>query len=250
MFKRMKQALGVGGPEVDTVLRDPNVRPGGAIEGEVRIVGGDDAREINRLTVCFAATAEVEYDDSEGQQRLTFGEAVLADQGTIDPGERIVLPFRLEAPWETPFNNLRGRHFDRMKIGVQTRIDLPGGRDATDFDPIDVHPLPIHEAAVEGMERLGFRLKNADLEKGRISGSTLPFYNEIEFAGHGRTPEVELTFVTGAQQTSIVIEVSRQGLLTSGDRQSTISGPTQEPHGVDWAQLLGARVEQLAGGRW
>lgn len=250
MFKRMKQAFGIGGPSVDTVLREARVQPGGVLEGEVRVTGGSDAREVTKLTVCFAATAEVESGDSESQQRVTFGEIQLAGDGTIEPEQQVALPFRLEAPWETPFNVLRGRRFDRMKIGVQTRVDLPGGIDATDFDEIDVHPLPIHEAAVAGMERLGFSLKNADLEKGRVPGATLPFYNEVEFRGGGRTPEVELTFVTGARETAIILEVSRQGLLTSGDRHGHLSGPTHGSESVDWERVLGERVQQLAGGRW
>ena len=33
VFKKMLQAMGVGGPSVETVLVNPNCRPGGYLEG-------------------------------------------------------------------------------------------------------------------------------------------------------------------------------------------------------------------------
>ena len=40
VFKKMLGAFGVGGPSVDTVLTDPNTRPGAVLHGEVRLQGG------------------------------------------------------------------------------------------------------------------------------------------------------------------------------------------------------------------
>jgi sporulation-control protein len=39
-FKKLMQAMGVGGPEVETVLHDPNTVPGGTVTGEVTLSGG------------------------------------------------------------------------------------------------------------------------------------------------------------------------------------------------------------------
>ena len=43
VFKRLMQAMGVGGPSVETVLANPNCRPGGFLEGQVHVMGGDHA---------------------------------------------------------------------------------------------------------------------------------------------------------------------------------------------------------------
>jgi sporulation-control protein len=242
MFKKLKQAFGVGGPSVDTVLATPAVYPGGVLQGEVRITGGTEPRDFT--------TVEVEGQDEEYLQRIQFAGITVSGAGRLEANVNTAVPFQMEVPWEAPFNSLRGRRFERMRLGVQTRFDLPGGRDATDFDPIDIHPLPVHEEVVSAMERVGFSLMSADLERGSVAGSTLGFYNEVEFRGHGKIPEAELTFVTGPQQTRVVIELERRGLLASRDRTSTLSGPTNEP--FDWDTAIRQHLDELAraSGKW
>jgi sporulation-control protein len=164
--------------------------------------------------------------------------------GRLEARVNTSVPFQLQVPWEAPFNTLRGRSFQRMKLGVQTRFDLPGGKDATDFDPIDIHPLPVHEEVVNAMERIGFTFVSADLERGNVPGATLPFYNEVEFRGQGQVPEAEITFVTNPQQTTVIIELERRGLLSSRDRSSVLVGPTFEP--FDWDSALRQHLDALA----
>lgn len=246
MFKRLREAFGVGGPTVDTVLHSHRTQPGGTLSGEVRITGGEHAREVNQLTVSLAATVEVESGDNEYNQRAKFAQVVVAGRGRLEPKIQVALPFQLQVPWEAPFNTLRGREFHNMRIGVETRFDLPGGADATDFDPVQIEPLPVHVQSIEALERMGFRLSKADLERGHVPGSTLGFYNEIEFKGHGRVPECELTFVTNPQQTNIVIEVDRASLFGSSDRLGSVVVPTQGGANLD--QVLGQRIDQLAHG--
>ncbi len=244
MFKKLKQAFGVGGPSVDTVLQYPAARPGDVLIGEVRITGGTEPRDFNHLTLSLAATVEVESGDDEYLSRIQFASLQVAGAGRLEANVDTSVPFQMEVPWEAPFNNLRGRRFDRMKLGVQTRFDLPGGKDATDFDPIDLHPLPVHEEVVAAMERIGFTLMSADLEKGHVAGSSLGFYNEVEFRGQGKIPEAEITFVTTPHQTTVLVELERRGLLGSRDRTSTLVGPTHEP--FDWDGALRQHLDALA----
>src|SRR5919112_1056875 len=42
VFKRLLQAMGVGGPSIETVLANPNCRPGGSLEGEIQVIGGGE----------------------------------------------------------------------------------------------------------------------------------------------------------------------------------------------------------------
>lgn len=244
MFKKLKQAFGVGGPSVDTVLQSDVAHPGDVLVGEVRITGGSDARDFTKLTLSLAATVEVESGDDEYLQRIQFAQMDVAGAGRLEAGINTSVPFQLQVPWEAPFNALRGRTFQRMRLGVQTRFDLPGGKDATDFDPITIQPLPVHDEVVNAMERIGFTLMGADLERGHVAGSSLGFYNEVEFRGQGQIPEAELTFVTTPQQTTVVVELERRGLLGSRDRSSTLAGPTYEP--FDWDSALRQHLDALA----
>lgn len=246
MFRRMQELFGVGGPTIDTVLANRAAQPGGVLGGEVRITGGDNDRPVNQLSMSLAARVEVESGDDEYNATTRFATQVIAGQGVLPARVNTTLPFQLQVPWESPFNVLRGQVFHKMHLGLATRFDLPGGKDATDFDPIEIHPLPVHVQAIEALERMGFRMTGADLEKGRLGGSSLGFYNEVEFRGHGRIPECELTFITNPQQTHIVIEVDRQGFFSSSDRTGGVVVPTQGGANLD--QLLGQRIDQLASG--
>ena len=52
------------------------------------------------------------------------------------------------------------------------------------LDGVEVHPLPAQEMILAAFDRLGFRLRHADVERGGIYGvrQELPFYQEIEYA--------------------------------------------------------------------
>ena len=63
VFKKMMRAFGVGGPSVDTVLADPNTRPGLALDGQVRIAGGDHDVAIERIVLGLVTRVESEHGD-------------------------------------------------------------------------------------------------------------------------------------------------------------------------------------------
>ncbi|PYC64340.1 SpoOM family protein, partial [Micromonospora arborensis] len=82
---------------------------------------------------------------------------------------------------------------------------------------------PVHERILEAFQRLGFRFKHADLERGHIRGvqQTLPFYQEIEFFASPQYAstirEVELTFVTSQRGVEVILECDKRGgFLSAG----------------------------------
>ncbi|MEE3920269.1 sporulation protein [Micromonospora sp. BRA006-A] len=54
VFKKMLSAFGVGGPSVDTVLTNPNTRPGLTLDGHVNLVGGDSPARIEQTTSAWS----------------------------------------------------------------------------------------------------------------------------------------------------------------------------------------------------
>ena len=72
-LKRMLAGLGAGGASVETVLQDPNCRPGGTIAGICYLSGGNVDQTIEKVDVELVAKVEVEYDagDSEGEYMTT-----------------------------------------------------------------------------------------------------------------------------------------------------------------------------------
>ncbi|MCV2489352.1 sporulation protein [Geodermatophilus sp. YIM 151500] len=220
-FRNLMARLGSGGAGVDAVLDSPDTTPGGTVTGTVHVTGGSVPQEVNEIRVALEATVEVESGDHSWREDVSFGTTAVAGSGRIEPGARHAVPFRFAVPWQCPITAIDGWHLRGMRIGLVTRIDIPGSLDATDLDPVTVLPLPVQRSVLVALDSLGFAFRGADVEKGRLHGSDLPFYQEVEFAPphslRGRVNELEVTFLADPQGVEVVLEVDRRGgLLTEG----------------------------------
>jgi sporulation-control protein len=221
VFKRLKARFG-GGTSVDAVVHTPVAQPGGRLDGVVEIVGGEFEQEIKYLALALVCRVEVETDDSEYKSDETFARQVVEGAFTLHPGERRSVPFSLEVPLETPFNTVNGQDLPGVRLGVRTELEIAKSFDKGDYDPIRVGPAPAQQRILGALERIGCRFKSADVERGRIRGAALPFYQELEFfpppALHGALNEVEVTFLTRPHEIEVVLEGDRRGgLFTEGD---------------------------------
>ncbi|EFK98973.1 MULTISPECIES: sporulation protein [unclassified Streptomyces] len=221
-FRKLLASLGSGGAEVETVLFEENVVPGGVVQGEVRIQGGAVDQQIEGLSVGLQARVEVESGDQEYKQNIEFHRVSLGGAFLLHEGATHVVPFGLEIPWETPITTFAGQHLRGMNVGVTTELQIARAVDSSDLDPVTVHPLPAQEAILDAFGRLGFRFKTADLERGSIRGTRqrLPFYQEIEFyppQQYRGLNQVELSFVADDREMDVVLEMDKKdGLFTEG----------------------------------
>ncbi|GIH68499.1 sporulation protein [Sphaerimonospora thailandensis] len=220
MFRRLMAAFGAG-VEVDTVLHAPQVRPGETLRGEVRFRGGSDDHKVDGITIDFTAVVEVERGDGEHHATYVFQRAQVSGPFELRAGESRSLPFAIPVPWETPISAIGDRPLPGMRLGVATELALAGALDKGDLDPLFVQPLPAQEHLLHALDRMGFGFKRTDLERGTLRGSTMPFYQEIEYyAGpewRRHFNELELTFIAGPSSMEVILEADRRGgLLTSG----------------------------------
>ncbi|MEV0250630.1 sporulation protein [Nocardia sp. NPDC050712] len=223
MFKKLLAAAGVGGAEVETELFTPGVQPGGVAEGVIRLRGGKVAQDIAEIAVEFVTRVEHEHDDHEGVREHGFGRTWVQGPFRLESGGFAEFRFGARAPMETPITFYNGRVLPGTWVALRTVVDVQGAVDATDTDPIGVGALPAQHVLLEAIERLGFGLRSADVEFGRIyhSTQTLPFYQEIEFAGSHRYPQLtqlEVTFVPNEQGMSVVLEADKRGGVFSESR--------------------------------
>ncbi|MGH3662888.1 MAG: sporulation protein [Micromonosporaceae bacterium] len=223
VFKKLLKAMGVGGPSVETVLPNPNVRPGEALQGEIHLIGGDHSSDISNVSVALVTEVEHESGDYEGRSTRTFAEVPVSGAFTLAPGTRHQFSFNMQVPWENPLTHVYGQPLRGMTMGLSTRLAVAKAVDATDLDPVAVHPLPAQERLLEAFSRLGFHFRTADVEEGRIRGvnQTLPFYQEIEFAPAPQFAnamnQLEVTFVANPQHMDMVLELDKRGgMLTEG----------------------------------
>ncbi|GAB7044704.1 MULTISPECIES: sporulation protein [Catenuloplanes] len=252
VFKRMLGVFGVGGPSVDTVLPDPNTRPGLPLAGQVNLTGGNHDVEIAEIAVGLVTRVEVEGGDAEYDAATEFHRAGITGGLILREGQQLSVPFQIIMPWETPVTDLHGQRLHGMTMGLRTEVAISGAVDKGDLDPVYVHPLPAQERILDGFARLGFTFKGADLEVGRIHGlpQTLPFYQEIEFFAAPQyahaVREVELTFVTTPAAVEVVLEFDKRGGIFTGgpDAFSRYTLTHGEADGRDWAAQVDAWVRE------
>ncbi|MGW1000127.1 sporulation protein [Streptomyces sp. NPDC002520] len=222
VFKRLLGAVGAGGPSVDTVLDGGAVLPGGTLTGRVLLRGGGASVEVEHIGLDLLARVEAEHEGGESEGAVVFERFTVAGGFRLGEHEERALPFSVPVPWETPLTELYGQPLG-IVLGVRTEVAVAGARDKGDLDPLAVRPLPVQEAVLEAVGRLGFGFRSADLEYGHIrgSGQRLPFYQEIELIpapqyAHA-VNEIELTFLASPTGVEIILEAdNRGGLLTSG----------------------------------
>lgn len=223
VFGKMLRAFGVGGPSVNTELANPQCQPGGVLQGQVFVEGGDHATEIEHVALALETKVEVETDDAEYDSRVEFHKVPITGPFHLPPKQRHAIPFQFPVPWETPVTTVFGQHLHGMTMGLRTELSVARAIDKGDLDPVAVAPVQSQLVILDAFARLGFRFHSADLERGRIRGvnQTLPFYQEIEFHAAPQYAhalnQVEVTFVTDPHGVSVVVEVDKRGgLFTSG----------------------------------
>ncbi|GIF05859.1 sporulation protein [Actinoplanes siamensis] len=254
VFRKMLQALGVGGPSVDTVLTDPNCRPGGVLEGRVHVLGGDHAVDVEYVAIGLTTKVEVESGDNEYQTDQEFHRQRLTGSFRLEPGARHDVPFRFEVPWQTPITELYGQHLHGMTMGLATELEVARAVDKSDLDAVRVHPLPAQERILQALLRLGFRFHRADVERGRVYGveQQLPFYQEIEFYPPAQFAsginQLELTFLPTPRRLQVVLELDKRGgLFTEGhDAFGSFDVDYATVDQVDWTGRLDDWLRQSA----
>ncbi|WP_412099748.1 sporulation protein [Micromonospora ureilytica] len=252
VFKKMLGAFGVGGPSVDTVLSNPNTRPGLVLGGQVNLTGGSHDVEIDHITVGLVTRVEMDGAGEEYDALVEFHRVHVSGSLRLSAGQHLSLPLQVPMPWETPVTSLYGQPLHGMTMGLRTEVAVRGAVDKGDLDPVYVHPLPVQERILEAFGRLGFQFKGADLERGHLSGvhQSLPFYQEIEYYAapqyaHGIN-EVELTFIAAEHGVDIVLEFDKRGGLFTGghDSYGRYHAAHADADGVDWAAQVDTWVRQ------
>ncbi|ASU80688.1 sporulation protein [Actinopolyspora erythraea] len=251
MFKKMLQAVGIGGPSVDAVLSNDTAQPGGAVFGEVRVGGASAETEIQQIVLTLVA--EVETDDDE-KRAMPLQQVTIAEELHLAGEEYHTIPFSVPVPWETPITTVFGETLRGMRLGISTQVAVAKAVDTSDMDPVHIEPLDSQLPVIKALLDLGARVKHAELEHGHIHGTPqqLPCYQEIEFFPPaqlaGRVEEIELTFVAHPDSVDIVLQADKRGgLLTpEGEAIGRIHRSHEEAVHTDWHAELTHWLEAVA----
>ena len=214
MFGKLLASVGIGSASVDARIPDRPVRPGERLAGEVHLQGGSQDQAIKAIYMALVTGYLARRDDRPHLVHHELTRGHVAEHLTLRAGERRVLPFGFQVPWETPCTT------PGQRLHLRTGLDSPWAVDPSDRDEIEVLPDPLVEAVLTEAAALGFR---HTLESGRCRRSPyrvgkLPFVQEFELrptgAWRSRLDEIELTVVqAGPRGVTVMVQVDRRGGL-------------------------------------
>lgn len=245
MFKKLLASVGVGGAEVDTLVLQETVEPGGRLAVNVVIRGGSVEQRISGLNLALLTRVKVEGEEGDHYRNQPLQSWQLSEAFTLQPGEQREFPLQLDIHSETPLTAL-ACYRNQCRVWLQTGLEIDLALDADDNDELRVVPTAAMANFMQAMESLGFQLAKADVEAGYLQAqqfrSSTGCYQELEYKPAGllnSIQEVEVSFVPQGGQTHALIEVDR---FLRGDGYTAMS----------WDQTasvaeLQARLRQLLG---
>jgi len=216
MFKKILASVGIGAAKVDTVLETEHLQPGQKFNAVIVIKGGDVDQEISGLDLALMTRVKVENDDGEYFTNHVIEKWRITDIGMIAAGAEKHIPFEARLHSETPITEINAG-YNQSHVWLETGLDIDLALDPTDRDALHIYPNDAVSTLMEAMDRLGFSLVKADVEKGYLKAPTFQShsgcYQELEYRPNSRSlfglQEIELSFVPEAHKTHVLIELDR-----------------------------------------
>ena len=216
MFKKILASVGIGAAKVDTVLETEHLQPGQKFNAVIVIKGGDVDQEISGLDLALMTRVKVESDDGEYFTNHVIEKWRITGIGMIAAGAEKHIPFEARLHSETPITEINAG-YNQSHVWLETGLDIDLALDPTDRDALHIYPNDAVSTLMEAMDRLGFSLVKADVEKGYLKAPTFQShsgcYQELEYRPNSRSlfglQEIELSFVPEAHKTHVLIELDR-----------------------------------------
>ena len=216
MFKKILASVGIGAAKVDTVLETEHLQPGQKFNAVIVIKGGDVDQDISGLDLALMTRVKVEGEDGEYFTNHVIEKWRITDIGMIAAGAEKHIPFEARLHSETPITEINAG-YHQSHVWLETGLDIDLALDPTDRDALHIYPNDAVSTLMEAMDRLGFSLVKADVEKGYLKAPTFQShsgcYQELEYRPNSRSlfglQEIELSFVPEAHKTHVLIELDR-----------------------------------------
>ncbi|MFK3869769.1 sporulation protein [Pseudoalteromonas rhizosphaerae] len=216
MFKKILASVGIGAATVDTVLETEHLQPGQLFNAQIVITAGEVSQEIAGLDLALMTRVKVEGEDGAYFTNHIIDKWRITDIGCIEPGQQKQIPFEARLHSETPITEINAG-YNQSHVWLETGLDIDLALDPKDKDPLHIYPNDAVTTFMQAMDRLGFSLLKADVEKGFLRASTFNSvsgcYQELEYKPNSRSlfgiQEIELSFVPEAHKTHVLIELDR-----------------------------------------
>ncbi|MGW5673411.1 sporulation protein, partial [Micromonospora sp. NPDC003776] len=203
------------GLSVSTTLTNPSTRPGLRLPGRVTLTAGGQDVPVRHIRLGLVAQVEPEDPDSP-RRLLQYHEVPIAGRFVVPAGRRRAVDFAFPLPWETPVTIFGGTPLMSLRTGLRTEVSVDPDLDQGAMVPVFVHPLPTQQHVLAALDTLGFVMRQAGLQHGRLPGveQTLPFHERLGYwvapLYAGPITELEVIFVTNAAGLEVVLWADRR----------------------------------------
>ncbi|WP_165959331.1 sporulation protein, partial [Actinomadura sp. KC345] len=235
-----------GGPSVDTILSEPNCKPGGVVAGKVHLRGGAQPGEIRHVTLALMPRMQNGYGGETAGPEVYRG--ALTRGFRLETGQQRDLAFSIPLPYELPFTTVLGHELPGFTIGMCTEVDVAGQPDPGDIDPISVEPLESQQWVLAAIARLGFQISNVTFESSKLRGvaQQLPFHQKMHLnpptSYQGRIDKVGLSFVASPRTMAFVLRAEDRE-APSDESFGVFAVPHAEAAETDWNSKIGQWLE-------
>lgn len=249
-FNRFLASISFGSAQIDTLLEHGRYAPGEELQGIVKYRGG----HVSQHVVSLELVLMTEYvHQVEGRSERYFCELlryVVCEPFVLGMNETKEASFTIVLPYRVPLT------IDNTSVWLKTELGMDGANapDPTDHDRIELIPCLEQSIVIDGMSRLGFRLRSADCVHAPRIGGRFPFVQQFEFIStsyfRGEVEQVELIFLPTEQQMELLVYLNGHARNVRGiliDPETTVDHFLRFPLLNNEWRRLGAEgfVEEL-----
>jgi sporulation-control protein len=208
IFKKLLASFGIGSARVDARLTQDSLVPGDRVTGEIHVMGGEVAQDIDEIYMYVITHYERNDSHKKVKEECTLVKHRLTEPISLMPDESLVLPFSFSLPYQTPLT------MGRQPVYLRTGLDIKLAIDPGDSDFIDVRPHPHMEKVLDAIQSIGFQLYKVDCEYNPYLGGSYPFVQAFEFRPigplRGRVEELDVFFFLRDEGLDIYLELDRR----------------------------------------
>ncbi|WFE39033.1 sporulation protein [Micromonospora sp. WMMD998] len=213
------------GLSVSSTLSNPSTRPGLRLPGRVTLAAEGEDVPVRRIRL--GLVAQVEPEDPGAPRRLVqYHQWTVAGRFVVPAGRRRAVDFAVPLPWETPVTVFGGVPLMTLRTGLRTEVSVDPDLDQGEMVPVLIHPLPTQQHLLAALDTLGFVMRQAGLQQGRLPGveQALPFQQRLGFWAAplyaGPITELEVIMLTNSAGMEVLFWLDRRLSLAGVTHQS------------------------------
>lgn len=208
--------VGVGNATVEVRLQSTTIRPGDAVDAEIRMIGGSAAREIDAVRLALETRYLTTGMHDDGYTVLALDRVTGAESVTIQPDETETWSVTVDVPYATPIT--RGG----SDVWIDVTVDAGDLTDSEGTTDITVEPTPRLEAVLDVLDDLGFSLERSEClgDPDERYTTDRPYVQRFEFDPEGSRYEgtldgIEVRTDPRVDDLAVVVDLDRHAGVLS-----------------------------------